>query len=273
MVGSFRLFFNFENENVIMDLDFDWDSDYFEALARVWQLKRVIGFDFIRAGNPDFDGGYITLNDPRSNKIAYSFGISDNVSWDDDMANLGYQIFMYDMTIEDLPKHRPEFHFFKQGIGYKKDPEQMLDTLEHFIKFNGHENQRHMILKMDVEGAEWDFLEQVSTDTLEQFDQLIFEFHWLVFRTNFEQRARMLTLLRKINQTHQIVHLHGHNAFSAAKYKDDFYPDIMEATYVKRDRYEFDDAEIELPIELDRPISPLFEELILGKWNDRVKKF
>lgn len=272
MQAGFRLFLNVENKNVIMDFNFNWNPDYIESLARIWQLKKIRGFDFIRVGNLN-DGGYIMIDDPRANKIAYSFGINQDVSWDNDMANLGYQIFMYDMTIEDLPYHRPEFHFFKQGIGYKKDPEQMLDTLEHFIKINGHENQKNMILKMDVEGAEWDFLEQVSTETLEQFDQLIFEFHWMLHSEDFEKYAKVITLLQKINKTHQLVHLHAHNASTAIKYKDDFYPDIMEATYAKKDRYEFFDADIDLPINLDRPIFPWYPELVLGRWNDRVKKF
>ncbi len=233
-------------------------------------MKKIRDVDFIRAGNPDFDGGYITINDPR---IAYSFGINQDVSWDNDMADLGYQIFMYDMTIVDLPKHRPEFHFFKEGIGYEKDPEQRLDTLENFIKRNGHENQRGMTLKMDVEGAEWDFLEQVSSETLGQFDQLIFEFHKLLFGCKFEDQAQIFMLLRKLNRTHQLVHLHAHNASSAVKYKGDFYPDLMEATYAKKDRYEFFDADIDLPIDLDFPVNRGQSELILGRWNDRAKKF
>ena len=36
-----------------------------------------------------------------------------------------------------------------------------------------------MILKMDVEGAEWDFLDTVDTKTLKQFDQIVFEYHEL----------------------------------------------------------------------------------------------
>ena len=42
------------------------------------------------------------------------------------------------MTIDDLPKHRSKFHFFKEGIGDKFDPVQRLDTLEHFILTTPH---------------------------------------------------------------------------------------------------------------------------------------
>ena len=274
MYTGFRIISGVDGQGIVIDLEFNWNPEYFESLARVWQLKKIRGVDFIRAGNPDFDGGYITINDPRANKIAYSFGINQDVSWDDDMANLGYQIFMYDMTIEDLPKHRPEFHFFKEGIGGKFDPVQKLDTLEHFIKRNGHENRRNMILKMDVEGAEYDFIEQVDSKTLEQFDQMTFEFHNLVMGLTFERAAKIISCFKKLNQTHQIVHLHANNANVSIMYEDDEYPELLEITYANRANYEFIDEEINLPIpRLDMPNIAQNPEIILGRWNDRVKKF
>ena len=65
----------------------------------------VLGAKYRRVGR-DFDGGYVMLDDFSSQKFdaAYSFGINDDVSWDEAMAALGMDIFMYDHTIEKLPK-------------------------------------------------------------------------------------------------------------------------------------------------------------------------
>ena len=204
------------------------------------RLKRVKNYRLARAGR-SYDGGYILIDNFYKNGIAYSFGIRDEISWDNDVANCGYQIFMYDMTINDLPYHRPEFHFFKEGIGGVKDPIQKLDTLENFIERNGHQNRRNMILKMDVEGAEWDFLETVKSETLKQFDQIVFEFHDLVRNLTIERIGKMISNLKKLNQTHQVIHIHANNHVAAVNYEDDLYPDCLEVTYANRASYEFEE--------------------------------
>ena len=48
------------------------------------------------------DGGYILLDDFHEGSIAYSFGISTDVTWDKEMASRGYDVFMYDHTIDKL---------------------------------------------------------------------------------------------------------------------------------------------------------------------------
>lgn len=57
---------------------------------------------FVRVGNAH-DGGYVMLNDFAHRNIAYSIGINDDVSWDFDMAERGFDVYMYDHTIEKLP--------------------------------------------------------------------------------------------------------------------------------------------------------------------------
>ena len=255
----------------IVNFDFNLDRDFYVELAKTLQLKKVRGFEFMRAGRNE-DGGYLLLDDFEPRKIAYSFGISDDFSWDDDIADRGCDVFMYDITIEELPKYRPEFHFFKEGIGRFKDPLKNLDTLEHFIERNGHQNQRNMILKMDVEDAEWDFLETVKSETLDQFDQIIFEFHHLLSATTFEEKARLLRLLNKINQTHQAIHIHGNNVEISIAIDEMNFPNMIEVTYANRSNYEFEDAEIILPNPtVDLPNIPRYPEIELGNWNARFK--
>ncbi|MBR1421600.1 MAG: FkbM family methyltransferase [Selenomonadaceae bacterium] len=253
-------------------IDFEVIPEYFRTLVETLQIKRVKDYRLARAGD-DHDGGYILIDNLDSQGgIAYSFGIEREISWDHDMAECGYQIFMYDMTIDDLPYHRPEFHFFQEGIGRELDLSQRLDTLENFIERNGHQNQRNMILKMDVEGAEWDFLETVKSETLMKFDQIIFEFHNLVTDMDFERIGRRIAALRKLNQTHQVVHIHANNNCPAVIYEDDFYGDVIEVTYANRANYEFEDAEIILPNPtVDAPNIPEYPEIELGNWNARFK--
>ena len=72
--------------------------------------------------------------------IAYSLGIADDISWDEDMAQRGYDVYMYDPTIDALPKEHQKFHFFKQGIGKNSD----MITLDEAITCNGHASHEGM---------------------------------------------------------------------------------------------------------------------------------
>lgn len=244
--------------------------EYYNRLRSRLKIKKVVGKNFVRLGKAN-DGGYIMLDNFQNNSegIAYSFGISNDVSWDWDMATRGYEIFMYDMTIDALPKENPRFHFFKEGIAGIEIKEQNLNTLEHFIKRNGHEGKTNMILKMDVEGAEWSFLATVSSETLNQFDQMVFEFHDIIAPKNQSVMNATLACIKKINQTHSLIHLHANNNGSFLILDDKIlFPDVLELTYVKTSNYELvDDENIYLPISFDQPNVSFRTDIPLGFWN------
>ena len=251
-------------------VDVNATTEYYELLRERLKIKKLVGKNLVRVGKAN-DGGYIMVDDFKSN-IAYSFGIAGDVSWDLDMANRGYEIFMYDPTIDGLPQENARVHFFKEGIAGFEFPDKNLNTLESFIKRNGHEDKTNVILKMDVEGAEWSFLATVSSETLSRFDQMVFEFHGLIMPKDQSVMNATLACIKKINQTHLLVHLHANNCGSLLILDDKILvPNILELTYVKTSNYELvDDENISLPIPIDEPNGKNRPEIPLGFWN---KKF
>ena len=253
-------------------LSLNTNENYYQELKKVLKIRRVKDLPFVRIGKVN-DGGYIMAGNLSQigwggRGIAYSFGISNEISWDVDMARRGYNIFMYDMTIDKLPYENEKFHFFKEGIGGVKDEEKLLDTLENFLKRNGHENKYEMILKMDVEGAEWDFLENVSLETLIKFDQIVFEFHSLTEPKTFSEMCRIINLIDKINKTHTLVHLHGNNNQHYINVENvGVIPNVLELTYLRTKNHNFCDDEIFLPSSLDSPNNPTTPDISLGYWN------
>ena len=245
--------------------------NYYSELHKLLHIAKVENFDLVRIGR-DNDGGYILLNDFKPGGIAYSFGISNDVSFDKDIASKGYDVFMYDHTIEGLPdeeKENPRFHYFKQGIADGVTQDERLKSLEYFISHNHHENQSDMILKMDVEGAEWGFLESVKPETLAKFSQLTFEFHEMI---NPSYTERILSILRKINETHQLIHIHANNFSSYITIGDKNFCSVFEVTYVLRDKYKLvNDYDVNLPLSLNMPNNTLSPEIILGRWNEEFK--
>ena len=74
----------------------------------IFPLK-VIGLNKIRIGK-NGDGGYILLEDLKQIKIAYSFGIGAEISFEKYLAEKNIDIFMYDHTIKKLPVQNSKFH-------------------------------------------------------------------------------------------------------------------------------------------------------------------
>ena len=242
-------------------------AEYYNELQDLLTISRAEEFDLVRVGR-DYDGGYIMLDDLPGG-IAYSFGISTDVSWDKDMASRGYDVFMYDHTIDGLPEENPRFHWSKLGISDGTSQDDRLKTLEELITANGHEGERNMILKMDVEGAEWGFLETAKPETLAQFSQMTFEFHDM---TNPQDPERVLSSLRKINATHQLVHLHANNFSGYITADGKNFASVLEASYVLRGKHKFSsDYDVMLPLEIDSPNSRSYPEIVLGHWNRRAQ--
>lgn len=260
---------SFYDKNFIFysfNFNLNTSPDYYIRLKQALKVHTVDGYELVRVGLRDSDGGYIMVHDFKPNGIAYSFGISDEISWDAVLSALGYNIFMYDHTINSLPLQSDQFHFFQEGIAGTDIENKPLKTLKYYIGRNQHILNQHMILKMDVEGAEWDFLETVNKSTLEQFDQIIFEFHDII---QTQDGDRIISLLEKLNKTHQLIHLHGNNTGTHIKIGDSIIPNVLEATYVNKTIYRTYEADnLYLPIELDSPNDSGREDLILGNWNN-----
>lgn len=262
----------FANNLFQISADLNVDFEYYKKLKELLRIKKVNDFNLVRVGVGRSDGGYIMLQDFQDTGIAYSFGISNDVSWDSIMVELDYQVYMYDHTIDALPYEKAGFHYFKEGIAGIDRTDAPLKTLKHFIERNAHKDNKNMILKMDVEGAEWEFLETVDFDTLKQFDQIVFELHDIV-RANTSGYGKILSLLEKINKTHSVIHVHGNNSGCLLKVGDTIFPDVLEVSYVNNNKYEIIDGDdnIMLPIELDAPNDQGRKDIVLGAWNKPLK--
>lgn len=211
----------------------------------------VLGCELTRLGNTH-DGGYVMLNHfTYQNKIAYSFGISDDISWDKEMSERGIEVFMYDHTI-DFPMNLNEnMHFSKTGLcGSDKKNNENLKTIEELIYKNNHEHEDRMILKVDIEGDEYDFLRNVNENILKKFDQIVMEMH---FVTDCDLTETIVNAFRKLNKTHYLVHIHGNNYSHIRYVNNDAISDSIEVLYVNKDLYEFETSKENVIIPDDRP--------------------
>lgn len=238
---------------------------FIERMRGLFPVMHVDGgYHFVRVGRKN-DGGYVMVDDFKNRKIAYSIGIADDVSWDRDMAKRGFEVYMYDHTIDGLPENNDKFHYFKTGLGSSAnllDPS--MKTLDRMLQDNGHENERGMVLKVDIEGAEYDVFSEIDESVLNRFSQIVIEFHGLV-QSEHEQKIK--GALEKLNQTHQLVHLHPNNYGSYMLSGHKVLPELIEATYLLKTEYKFEHKKMCFPTELDMINCIYLPDIILGTWD------
>ena len=238
------------------------DPDFLHQVVELLKTKMVRGGSYRRIGREN-DGGYVMLDDFQSITAAYSFGIADDVSWDYDISSYGIDIYMYDPTIEDLPKMNDRFHFYKQGISGESETDDY-KKLTTFLKNNKHSKEENLLLKIDVEGSEWEAFWALQSTDLKRFRQITGEFHNLCDGINQDIK---LEVLKRLCETHQPIWIHGNN-FDYAEVSDGVcMPNVLEITFVNKSFYDFEDGSNDEIKRLTTPNWALMEDFDMDNWR------
>lgn len=125
-------------------------------------------------------------------------------------------------------------------------------------------SQGRLILKIDVEGAEWEALDAVAAQDLRRVAQLVGEFHGLSNATKSAWRDRATQVIATLNEVFQVVHLHGDNWQPLEVIANVAFPDVIELTFANRPMYQFEDTLELFPTSLDRPNRAGRPDIFLG---------
>lgn len=149
----------------------------------------------------------VCLSDPvrpiPKNCVILSFGVGNEFSFDDAAALYGCKVFSFDFTMKNWTHkcYGAGQHFVDIGLGtsdiehvvfhakdmYKSKPDRIIIssqfTLETILKIYDLSNTTINILKMDIEGFEWEVFVQIfkSASTraiLRKVDQIVLEIHF-----------------------------------------------------------------------------------------------
>jgi len=217
----------------------------------------VSGGEMKRYGR-DEDGGYVIYDDPLGATHLLGYGVDKDVSFENELTEAwGIKAHIFDHTIDEVPLTGANVTYLKEGIGAVDAPP--LFSLENHVKRFVPDGS-NFVLKMDVEGAEWDVLEKAD---LSRVSQLIVEFHDLEQHLSFD-------LFKKLNETFYLVHIHGNNCHNQPWiYIDRVHnmPRYIECTYVRKDLVTAVPSVRKFPTPLDRKCRRDVPELELGFWN------
>lgn len=233
---------------------------------RMLRPRKLVGSGKIRLGRL-FDGGYVMVDRFEGIEAAYSLGINDDVSWDLDVAAQGIPCFQYDPTIEALPQQHPLFNWKPVWIGGDVDAAANRESLESLIVQNGHDRSRDLLLKCDIEGAEWALLQRTPSRVLRQFRQMVFEFHDLGMLCDPQHGNNVRNAFLNLTASHHVVHVHANNFAGWHVVGGVPVPAVIELTMLRKDEGEFVISEEVFPSELDMPCRSDSADMYLGRFE------
>ncbi len=229
--------------------------------------KTYPGLKKIRIGNRKSDGGYVMVDDFEGINAALSLGIGTDVTWDSEMSQYGMDIYQFDHTVEapDAVKDNPRLHFHQCGISGIKGHHPKMKTIGEILGEEMSDYAGDLILKIDIDGYEWEVFENMSTEILHRFRQICIEIHTPLGRpSQSRRRLRNLNVLRKLNSVFAPVHLHANNASPPRVFCGYVVPKLLEITYIRRDGQSFTNSQESFPGEYDVPNIASHPEIKIG---------
>lgn len=218
----------------------------FEALNKL----RVFGTEIekVRAGDTG-DGGYIIPDDCSGLEGVVSIGIGNNVSFDKYFSDRDIPVYQYDHTVEGPPIADDNFFFHKKAWGTING--ENVATLSQIVRQHNLKTN-NLLLKFDVEGAEWENLGIVNPELLKKFRIITCEFHFW----NLDDPILVDNIVRSIDVLtthHSVVHIHPNNHGDVKVFAGIPLPTGMDVTFLRKDRASFIPVNAPIPSEIDFP--------------------
>lgn len=197
-------------------------------IVETWKELEPVrtNLELVRVG-PSGDGGYLVPEDYSQVDAVFSPGVSDESGFELQMANLGIECFLADASVNGPAEKHPLINFEPKFLGAENHGQFI--TLENWIASHGKSEDKKL-LQMDIEGYEWEVLDQTPITVIETFKIIVIELHDLNRLVNGEFRERASRVLSKLLTTHEVLHLHGNNNSPSLHIRKSRIPQVVEVT-------------------------------------------
>ena len=198
-------------------------NNVLERLTPTWGVTNMV-----RLGS-DGDGGYVLSSDISAGTVCVSGGVDVNVDFEVDLwEKFGVVCHCYDASVSGLPIQSSGLSFHSLFMG-AEDSESFrgLDSINAALS-----GSQLSILKLDIEGWEYEVLLGASIQSLERFDQIVMELHDLHF-LDTKSHCRMIELLlTKLTRHFKLVHAVPNIDCGYFSLHGKIIPHVLELTFV-----------------------------------------
>jgi hypothetical protein len=124
-----------------------------------------------------------------------------------------------------------------------------------------------LVLKIDIEGHEWEVFADCSDATFSKIAQIVCEFHDLSHLEHPEFRDRAHRALSNLTKHFAPVHVHANNYGRICNVANNPLPDVLEVSFANRNRYSFVETNETYPTPLDAPNCSNVADIRLGTFQ------
>ena len=181
------------------------------------------------------DGGYLVPDDLDGIAACFSPGVDDRASFESSMIERGIPCFLADASVERAPISCDMAHFTRKHLGVIDD--DMTTTLDHWVAACCP-GKADLILQMDIEGAEWQVLLNVSRQLLRRFRIIVVELHDLERLMDKHAFAIIAAAFERLLQDFHVVHNHPNNYGRSVRCGSLVIPRVQEMTLLRKNRGE-----------------------------------
>jgi methyltransferase FkbM-like protein len=192
----------------------------------------VTGHPLMRMGARG-DGGYLIPDDLDGIAACFSPGVDNRASFEGSMIERGIPCFLADASVDSAPIKGDKVHFTRKHLGVVDNDATI--TLDHWVGTccPGYSD---LILQMDIEGAEWQVLLNVSRGTLRRFRIIVIELHDLERLMDKHAFAIIAAAFERLLQEFYIVHNHPNNYGRSVRCGSFVIPRVQEMTLLRKNR-------------------------------------
>lgn len=196
-----------------------------KQLQKVLTTYTVPGWELKRWGGTR-DGGYILFPEAAlQSDILYTYGIGHSTTFEAEYCEAtGNKSIAFDHTVRRLPHAHENIIFVKEGVAGGKR-----DKMDSYMNHHAQHGGKSPLLKIDIEGWEYEVLSSIPQELLKQSPVLLLEVH------NLETRLdEFIEMMQKINQDFVLVHLHPNNWGKTFNIEGHEFPDVLELSFINK---------------------------------------
>lgn len=200
-----------------------------QSLYAAIQPVAVTNCELKRFGDGN-DGGYLYCGNLLAEaQVAYSYGINATDNWGCQVSKslkvATHQYDCFNTGVPECPGGDTRFHAECVGPGPGTFDGLLFDSVSNQVTKNGDAGKR-LVMKMDVEGAEWESLVTAPDAVLNAIDQLAVEFHEV-------EKPTFTATIERLKQFFYLAHVHMNN-FTCEPGFEPFPSQVFEALFVSK---------------------------------------